>query len=253
MRVINREISISGEWLRVGAEAAGLPLPGVLTSESVWRDPVEQRAHVNQALDALAAEGLWRGRAPTEEFAATLRVLGRGDRELLAVVEQPGVGYRVQVSASGQDAVLACYVPTTGRVFLRPARPGALAEDLIAQLPEAFPGDGVALSVPESDLRQAINGAPPRRDIRRVLDVVSLPRTGGGQIYAGFRDGLGAYRQTGNSCCTFYDTDSGRYVFSFTEEPGYERYVNVAQGRPDILVTKAYELLDQLQRVRQHR
>ena len=51
MRVINREISISGEWLRVGAEATGLPLPGVLTSESVWRDPAEQRAHVNQALD----------------------------------------------------------------------------------------------------------------------------------------------------------------------------------------------------------
>jgi hypothetical protein len=92
------------------------------------------------------------------------------------------------------------------------------------------------LSVPESDLRQAINGMPPRRDIRRVLDVVSLPRTGGGQIYAGFRDGLGAYRQTGNSCCTFYDTDRGRYVVSFTEEPGYERYINVAQGRPDILV-----------------
>jgi hypothetical protein len=169
------------------------------------------------------------------------------------VVEQPGVGYRVQVSASGQDAVLACYVPTTGRAFLRPARPGALAEDLVAQLPAASPGDGVALSVPESDLRQAINGAPPRRDIRRVLDVVSLPRTGGGQIYAGFRDGLGAYRQTRNSCCTFYDTDRGRYLFSFTEEPGYERYINVAQGRPDILVTKAYDLLDQLRRVKQNR
>jgi EspG family len=253
VRVISRDISISGEWLRLGAEAAGIPLPGVLTAEAMWRDPGEQRAQVNQAIDALAAEGLWRGRGPTEEFAATLTVLGRGARELLAVVEQPGLGYRVQISASGNDAVLVCYVPTTGRAFLRPARSGALAEDLVAQLPEASPGEGVALSVPESDLRQAINGAPPRRDIRRVLDVVSLPRTGGGQIYAGFRDGRGAYRQTGNSCCTFYDTDRGRYVFSFTEERGYERYVNVAQGRPDVLVTKAYELLDQLQRVRQRR
>jgi hypothetical protein len=253
VRVISRDISISGDLLRAGAEAAGFPLPGVLTAEAIWRDPSAQRLHVNRAIDALAAEGLWRGRGPTEEFAATLSVLGRGSRELLAVVQQPGLNYRVQVSASGTDAVLACYVPTTGRAFLRPVRPEALAEDLVAQLPVAAPGDGVALSVPESDLRQAINGAQPRRDVRRVLDVVALPRTGGGQLYAGFRDGLGAYRQTGNSCCTFYDTDRGRYVFSFTEEPGYERYVNVAQGRPDILVAKAYQLLEQLQRVRQYR
>jgi hypothetical protein len=251
VRVINREIAIPGEWLRLGAQAAGLPLPWVITPDPVWRDPGEQRVHLNKARDALSAEGLWRGNAPTEEFAATLTILGRGGRELFTMVEQPGLTYRVQVSASGQDAVLACYVPTTGKAFLRPARPDALVEDLIGQLPEAFPGEGVALSIPESDLRKAVNGAQPRRDVRRVLDVVSLPRTGSGQIYAGFRDGLGHHRRTGNSPCTFYDTDRGRYVFSFTEEPGYERYINVMPGRSDILALKASELLDQLQRVRQ--
>lgn len=246
MRVINRELVISAECLRLGAEAAGLPLPSVLTPEPVWRDPAEQRAHLAQARDALAAEGLWRDGSLTEEFAATLTVLGRAGRELFATVEKPGLAYRLHVGASGQDAVLACYVPASGQVFLRPARPDALAEDLVDEFPEGYPGEGLALSVPESDLRRAIDGEPARRDVRRVLDIVALPRVGGGQLTAGYRDGPRTYRQTGDSCCTFYDTDRGRYVFSFTEEPGYERYVNVTQGRPDILVSKAYELLDQL-------
>jgi len=107
---------------------------------------------------------------------------------------------------------------------------------------------GPSLSVPEFDLRKAINGAPVRREVRRALEVAGLSRQGGGQIYAGVRDGLGGYRTIGDSCCTFYDTERGRYLFSFTEQPGYERYVNVAPGRSDTMIGKTYDLLDQLRR-----
>jgi hypothetical protein len=250
VRVINREVSISVDCLFLGAEMAQLPLPSLLAPESMWRSPDEQLRYRDSAKEALAAQGLWRGGYPTEEFTGTLAVLGRGGREFSAVVEAPTGRYRLHVAASGRDAVFACYVPAKDQVLLRPARPDALAEDLIAGLPEATPGSGVALSVPESDLRQAINGAPPRRDVRRVLEVVALPRVGGGQIYAGLREGLHTYRKTGNSCCTYYDTEQGRYLFSFTEEPGYERYINVAQGRPETLIAKTYELLNQLRRPR---
>jgi hypothetical protein len=201
---------------------------GYLTpEEQKRRDAQDKQADVglNQNL-----ANQYRKRAAQDD-AATLTVLGRAGRELFATAEKP----RLDVPAAGLRkwpgrAVLACYVPASGQVFLRPARADALGEDLVNELPEGFPGEGLALSVPESDLRRAIDGAPARRDLRRVLDIVALPRIGGGQLTAGYREGVRTYRQTGDSCCTFYDTDRERYVF--TEEPGYERYVNVAQGRP---------------------
>jgi hypothetical protein len=248
VQVINREVSISVDCLFLAAEMAGLPLPSLLAPEPLWRSPDEQLSYRDSAKKALAAEGLWHGGSPTEEFAGTLSVLGRGGREFSAVVESPNAQYRLHVAASGRDAVFAGYRPSSGQVLLRPARADALAEDLIAEFPEASPGPGPGISVPESDLRQAINGASPRREVRRVLEVGALPRVGGGQIYAGFRDGLQPYRKTGNSCCTYYDTEQGRYLFFFTEEPGYERYVNVAQGRPETMIAKTYELLDHLRR-----
>jgi hypothetical protein len=196
----------------------------------------------------LAGHGLWRGGGLSEPFALTLAVLGRGEREFSATVKTSTGGYRLHVAASGRDAVLACHVPSSGQVVLRPARPEALAEDLFAELPAVGPSSWPGLSVPESDLRQAMNGAPPRRDVRRVMDVAALPRTGSGQISAGFRDGVHRYRKTGANVCTFYDTEQGRYLFSFTEEPGYERYVNVAPGRPETVIAKIYDLLEQLRR-----
>jgi hypothetical protein len=171
--------------------------------------------------ELLAEHGVWRAGRPSEEFLRTMTVLGRAAREFSASVESSIGRYHLHVAASGNDAVLACHVPSSGNVVLRPARPEALAEDLVAELPHAPTGPGPALSVPESDLRQALNGTPARRDVRRVLDI-GLPRFGGGQIHAGLRDGVGGHRTSGGSCCTYYDTDHGRYLFSFTEEPGYE-------------------------------
>jgi hypothetical protein len=63
-----------------------------------------------------------------------------------------------------------------------------------------------------------------------VPEPAALPRVGGGQIYAGFRDGLQAYRNTGNSCCTYYDTEQGRYLFFFTENPGSSATSTLRKG-----------------------
>lgn len=248
MRVINREVIIPVDCLAVAADLAQVALPQLIRPDSVWRDTDEQRAHQDTVRGILAEEGLLSRGALSEEFSATMTVLGRGGREFSAAVEAPSMRYALHVAASGRDAVFACYVPASGQVVLRPARPDALAEDLIAELPYVGPGPGVALSVPESDLHRAVNGTPPRRDVRRVLELAALPRTGGGQIYAGCRDGVHGYQTTTDKYCTFYDTEQGRYLFSFTEEPGYERYFNVAQGRPETLAAKTYELLDHLQR-----
>jgi hypothetical protein len=248
--VISREVVIPADCLVVGSGLVGVSAPESLAPEAVWRNSYEQQSYMSGVQDILAMQGLWRGRGLTDAFAQTLTVLGRAAREFSATVESQSGAYRLHVAAIGQDAVFACYVPSSGQVLLRPARPDALAEDLFAELPAVGPGSWPALSVPESDLRQAVNGASPRRDVRRVLEVAGLPRVGGGQISAGFRDGVHGYRKTGANVCTFYDTTQGRYLFSFTEEPGYERYVNVAPGRPETVITKTYDLLRDLQRSR---
>jgi hypothetical protein len=218
--------------------------------DPVWRNPQEQHASFSEARGTLTERGLWRGEQFSEDFAQTLHVLGRAEREFSATVRATNGGYRLHVAAIGRDAVLACHVPSSGQVLLRPARPEALAEDLFAEFPAMAPSSWPGLSVPESDLRQAMNGATPRRDVRRVLEVTGLPRTGTGQISAGFRDGVHGYHKTGANVCTYYDTDRGRFLFSFTEEPGYERYVNVAPGRPETVIAKIYDLLEQLRRGR---
>jgi hypothetical protein len=248
--VIDREVVLPLDCLLVGAEAAGVSLPATLAPEPVWRNPAEVQAHENSVQELLAEHGLWRAGGPSDEFVRTVTVLGRSGRAFSATVEAATGQYQLHVAASGRDAVLACHVPSSGNVVLRPARAEALVEDLVFELPDVSPGVGPALSVPESDLREAMNGGQARRDVRRVLDVAGLPRFGGGQISAGYRDGLGGYRTTGDSCCTFYDTEHGRYLFSFTEEPGYERYVNVAPGRVDTVISKTYDLLEQLRHAR---
>ncbi|MEU0531278.1 ESX secretion-associated protein EspG [Amycolatopsis tolypomycina] len=249
MLVIDRELILPTDCLLVAAQEASVELPSGLAPSPLWRNPDEVQAHRDEVRQQLADVGAWRAGRPTEVFLRTITVLGRAAVEFSATVESSSVGpYHLHVAASGRDAVLACHVPGSGQVVLRPARPEALAEDLIAELPAASPAAGPSLSVPESDLRKAINGAPARRDVRRVLEVAELPRQGGGQICAGVRDGLGSYRRTGDSCCTFYDTEWGRYLFSFTEQPGYERYVNVAPGRVDTMIGKTYDLVEQLRR-----
>jgi hypothetical protein len=244
--VIDREIIVPVDSLTVAAEVTGTSLPHLIEPEPRWRDRNEQLVFRAHAWEALGVEGLCRGENLTEEFARTLAVLGYSSKEFSALVQSAKTRYRLHVAASGQSAVFACYVPASGQVLLRPARPAALAEDLVRELPDFVAAQGPALSVPESDLRRAMDGGPARRDVRRVMDVAALPREGGGQIYAGLRDGRGSRRTTRDNTCTFYDTEHGRYLFSFTEQPGYGRYVNVSQGRPEMLVGKAYEMLASL-------
>lgn len=244
--MLNRQIIIPLDCLGVAAELAGTPLPPLIRSKPYWLSHQDREVRRATARRLLAGAGLVRGDALTEDFADTLAVLGAGQRDLSAIVESPGRSYRLHISAHGPTAVLTCYVPASGQVLVRPARSAALAEDLVRELPDREPATGPALSVPEAELRQAIEGGPARRDVRRVLAVAALPRSGGGQIYAGVRDGIRGHRRTTDNACTFYDTDQGRYVFSFTGRPGEDRFVNVTQARPETLVRKAYELLDQL-------
>ncbi|WP_158881326.1 ESX secretion-associated protein EspG [Amycolatopsis anabasis] len=242
MRLLNREVVLSQDCLDVVANWIRVTLPPTLAPEPIWRSGEELRTRDERARAELAEHGLLRGASPAEEFTEALSVLCRGGTEFFAYVESDNNEYRLHAAASGQDAIFACYVPASGNVLLRSARSEALVEELVAELPEFRPGQGVSHSVPERELRGAVAGKPVSREVRRVLDLLDLPRHGGGQVSAGVRDGLGAHRTSRGSSCTYLDTEAGRWLFSFTEQPGGERYVNIAPARFDLVVGKTYEL-----------
>ncbi|WP_020662743.1 ESX secretion-associated protein EspG [Amycolatopsis benzoatilytica] len=247
MLVLSREVVLPADSLPLAAELAGVSLPSSLSPDVLWRDPEEDRAYRDAAVDAMASQGVWGRGGPDEAFVRTMTVLCRGTTELSATVESGrDRHYRLLVAASGKDAVLACHMPSTSTVVIRPARPDAIADSLVRELPRVPPADGPAVSVPESAVQLAIDGGPARHDARLVLDIAALPRHGGGQITAATRDGLGGRRTSGPDVCTYYDTDHGRYLFSFSTTDGGERYVNVAPARYETMVTRMHALLDHL-------
>ncbi|WP_033291229.1 ESX secretion-associated protein EspG [Amycolatopsis jejuensis] len=247
MLVLNRELLLPVDCLPLAAELAGVSLPAALAPTPRWREPGEAGEYRDVAVQSLTERGLWVGGGLREAFVRTMTVLCRGDIELSATVEsQPARRYRLVVSAAGVDGVLACHVPASGQVLVRPARPEALAEEMISELPAVPAATGPAMSVPEGDLSLAANGGAARRDVRRVMDVVMRPRTGAGQITANTRHWLSGRRSSGNDVCTYYDTPQGRYLFWFSGEPGCDRHVNVAPARPETLAGQLRDLLDRL-------
>ncbi|MBB1157409.1 MULTISPECIES: ESX secretion-associated protein EspG [Amycolatopsis] len=247
MLVLNREVVLPGDCLPVAAEKIGASLPTALSGEPVWRDPDAARESRDAAVQALAQQGVWSRGGLTSDFARTMTVLCRGAGELSATVNATAERrYRLVVTADGSDAVLACFVPSSNRVLIRPARPDALAEELVGELPRVPPGAGPGLSVREAELKRVLGGAVPHREARRVVDVASLPRTGAGQFSAAARDRFGRHRASGGNVCTYYDTAAGRYLFSVSGTPGGERYVSVAPARPETMVAQLRTLLDDL-------
>ncbi|MFF0149214.1 ESX secretion-associated protein EspG [Amycolatopsis sulphurea] len=244
MLVHDRALVLPVGCLALAAELAGVSLPAALAGAPVWRAPERSRSARDGAAQALSERGIGNSAGLRADFARTMIVLCRGVRELSALVDSgPDRRYRVLASAEGQDAVLACRAPSSDHVLVRPARADALAEELAGELPANRPGVGPAMSVPEADLRRAMDGAPPRRDVRRVMDVAGLPRSGAAQFAAATRDRIGGRRISGGSLCTYYDTSRGRYLFSVNGEPGQGRYVNVAPARPETLIAQLRALV----------
>ncbi|RJQ77054.1 hypothetical protein D5S19_29695 [Amycolatopsis panacis] len=60
------------------------------------------------------------------------------------------------------------------------------------------------------------------------------------------RDRLGRRRTSSHNTCTYYDTHHGRYLFTFSKEPGHNRYINVAPARPQTMITQLHALLHNL-------
>ncbi|WP_215547970.1 ESX secretion-associated protein EspG [Amycolatopsis sp. CA-230715] len=245
MRVLSRQVVLSQDSLDLAASWLNLGLPTTLEPEPMWRSDDEIRGREDRTRAELADNGLLDRGDLDEDFAETLLVLCRAAQEYFSYVQSHDEEYRLHVAVSGQNAVFACNVPNTGRVLLRAARPEAPVEDLVVELPDWGAGHGASLSVPEADLRAAMGGGRASDEARRMLALFDLPRTGGGQLSAAVRDGLGSHRKSRRDVCTYLDTERGRWLFSFSGE-GEDRYVNAAPARYETVVAKGYELRDRL-------
>ncbi|SFQ50811.1 EspG family protein [Amycolatopsis arida] len=242
--LLRKDVLLPRDCLAATAERLELALPPTLAPTPTWRDDGTAAARWRHVLDALDQHGLRDGDHPSEDFTGTVRLLCAAATELFAYVDQPDLRYRLHVAADHRDAVLACLVPASGNVLLHPTRPDALAETLLAELPDWPQARGTSLSAPLRDIRDADPDGPlPRGDAGRVLDLLARPRHAAGQVSAGRRGGLD-HRRTTTHPLTFVDLDTGRWLVHVTADRDSEPHVVAVPAGWDLLLTKTRELGD---------
>jgi hypothetical protein len=160
------------------------------------------------------------------------------------------------VAVSGEDAVRAALLGN--QLVLEPVRAAGAADALVGLLPQAPPGRGSAISMPEDELGSGPGSASDpgyggggvlvsanstasaaTTQLRRLLD---QPRTGGGQLYAASRDHLGR-KHRAPSPVTYFDTAAGRYVAVRRPGPDRRTWVTITPADARALAGRLTEAL----------
>ncbi|MCG8917829.1 ESX secretion-associated protein EspG, partial [Actinokineospora sp. PR83] len=216
------------------AEGIGEPHV-VLAPSAYWRPAAEERELDARARAALAAEGVVdrRGRLDVE-VAASLAVLCRATTEYFGWLTSGPRSHGVLVAATGREAVLAVREGDT--VVLRRARASRLAETVAEQTPDTRPAQAeravlhravLAAATAPADGASLLHPPPVSPALRLARRVAALPATGGGQLHAAHRDGVGR-RAVSASPVGYLDTEHGRFVNA--PLPGPEERTVLAPG-----------------------
>lgn len=233
---VRRGTVLTAASVHWAAERLGLTLPPALTPEPVWRSPDAEAARAGAAREELASEGLLDRDEPGEDLEDSLRLLCRAPAEVSAYVQTPELTYRLHAAAGRRSGAFACYLPGDGRVLFRSARLEALARIVVRELPEHPPARSVSCSVPVEDL----TAGEPHGQAARVAALFALPRSAGGQVFAGARDHRGHRR---SEPVTFVDTDQGRWLSHLSADG---RFVTTVGGSDAVLLAKLDELRAEL-------
>jgi hypothetical protein len=202
----------------------------VLAPTAVWRPPVEQEPHV-EAREEIAALGWYDRRKRLEiEVAVALAMLCRAESEFFGWITRDHTTIGVLAAGIGRRGLLA--VREGDSVWLNNTGRKVLAERLVGQTPGVGAGPGKPVTVSRADVLGSVRGqrmteaavlvGPASMAVRRVQQLVTLPRIGAGELYAAARDGVGRYRVS----------EPLRYT-----DTGYGRYVNLSTGRDQVLVS----------------
>lgn len=196
------------EWAAVGEPHI------VLRPEPVWRSREEAAALSSATVDALTDAGLLRGQGQVDQqLLDVLPLLTTPVTEYYGWFSVDGATRGVLAAAGPMDALLA--VRTGDLVRLTPVSRTALAEALLAELPDIPPARGTSLTVTADEIIEL--HAPADVSERRVpphvtemMRTVNQPVRDGGELYAGHRDALG--RHTVRGPVRYGDTEQGRYL-----------------------------------------
>lgn len=217
-----------------------------------WRPKAVQEQLETGARDEFMRMGLLdldrRGRVEVE-LVASLTVLCRPGAEFYGWVNEGDKTRGVLAAAIGREAVLAIRDGET--VTVNQIRPDSLPEVLVAQTPEVRPARGDTHSFLRSEMLASAGGrhrrdedAGPRRstaDIRAVQQVMALPTTGGGELYAAVRDRTSRRRAVPYPL-RYADTEQGRWLNHMTDAPGGEHRVLVAPATRTDLVRRLQDM-----------
>jgi hypothetical protein len=175
---------------------------------------------------ALEHTGLARGRDLHPDLVNSLRLIAEAGREYYAFFShEDGPTCSALTVASHDDALRIVLTPDNVFV-LEPIRAEDAPQSLIAALPPTPPGKGTPISLPADALNEKPqryedtgsfmqqsrpDATPHDNQVAQLRKIMSEPRTGGGQLYAAWRDSYGRKQRCQNPL-TYFDTVSGRYI-----------------------------------------
>ncbi|MEU5690349.1 ESX secretion-associated protein EspG [Actinosynnema sp. NPDC020468] len=172
--------------------------------------------------------GLARGRQAHPDLARSLKLVANAGAEYYGFFSDGDGDTRSALVVRSGDDALRVVLRADAHFVLEPVRAQDAAQSLVAALPEAKPGRGGVLSLPED----AVDERRPRhraddeggsflqpstptgayaQEAQSVRDLLGQRRTGGGQLFAARRDRFGR-KQRCATPLTYFDTDTGRYL-----------------------------------------
>ncbi|MBB4687494.1 ESX secretion-associated protein EspG [Amycolatopsis jiangsuensis] len=240
------EFDVLWESLELGRRPSALAVP------SPGATHTERTALVASAWESLSRRRLARGGRPAGALLDQLHLLAR-PQYAVDVWVWAEREIRGRAVSRGSQAVLG--VIDRDEVWLIPADDGALAEAAVPVAGDLGPGVGQSISVPHDTLvaADAVARGEPRALVTaledRGLDLWQAQELAGmlvgqearGQFCAErvLRDGT---VRRSPQVAAFYDTDSGRYLFQLTEDPGGRGWATVSPADNAVLVERVHEL-----------
>jgi hypothetical protein len=201
----------------------------VLAPAAMWYPPDEQDEQLATAREEITALGWYDRRKRLEiEVAVALAMLCRAESEFFGWINCGRATVGVLAAGIGRHGLLA--VRDGDSVWLNRVGRAVLAEILVGQTPEVPAGQGKPVTVSlGSGCQQGITEAavrvgPASVAVRWVRQLIALPTTGSGELYAAVCDGMGRYRVS--EPVRYADTRQGRYL-------------NLTTGPDDVLVAPA--------------
>lgn len=248
------QLRLSSQGLARITRKYGIGEPHItLAPEAVWLDHDEELTAARAAEEEFYRLGLIGPRGLDVELVDSLTVLVRARTEYYGWFTVGKVTYGVLAAATGREAVLA--LREGDDISLRQLRSDELAEALVDQLPNIPAVRFPSISLPLAEVRKALArqtasvGGGYRRasaptatpEIRQLRELMGMPVTGSGQLYAAVRDDVGR-RTRAAYPVRVVDTTLGRLQNVTTRRSGGEYWVVVAPASRAALIERLGEL-----------